>query len=103
PAVFFERAGWSTDASASHTPASTPCPVPVFAAADARRLRQTTALHCALEAALALPANDDNNDNNDDPAYFDLPLTAVDDNHHHLNDPRSPASSPGNESDTTFK
>ncbi|KAJ2571340.1 alpha,alpha-trehalase nth1, partial [Coemansia sp. RSA 1836] len=100
PAVFFERAGWSTDASASHTPASTPCPVPVFAAADARRLRQTTALHCALEAALALPAND--NDDNNDPAYFDLPLTAVDDNRHHLNDPRSPASSPGNESDTTF-
>ncbi|KAJ2859337.1 alpha,alpha-trehalase nth1 [Coemansia aciculifera] len=85
PEVFFARAGWSTDASASHTPASTPKPVPVFAMADARRLRGNTALHSALEAVLS-PT--------DNPAYFDLPLTAVDD------DPRSPAS-PGNDSDST--
>ncbi|KAJ2411768.1 alpha,alpha-trehalase nth1 [Coemansia sp. IMI 209128] len=77
PEVFFERAGWSTDASASHTPASTPMPVPVFAMADARRLRGVTPLHCALEAALS-PT--------DSPAYFDMPLTATTD------DPRTPAS-----------
>ncbi|KAJ2074305.1 alpha,alpha-trehalase nth1 [Coemansia sp. S155-1] len=84
PEVFFARAGWSTDASASHTPASTPKPVPVFAMADARRLRGNSALHCALEAVLTTT---------DNPAYFDLPLTAVDD------DPRSPAS-PGDTDST---
>ncbi|KAJ2731281.1 alpha,alpha-trehalase nth1 [Coemansia sp. BCRC 34962] len=90
PEVFFERAGWSTDASASHTPASTPMPVPVFAMADARRLRGwATPLHCALEAALS-PTNNR--------GYFDMPLTAATATGGE-DDPRTPAS-PGS-SDST--
>ncbi|KAJ2900209.1 alpha,alpha-trehalase nth1 [Coemansia aciculifera] len=91
PEVFFSRAGWSTDASASHTPACMPCPVPAFAAADARRnqMGPSSALHSALEAALS-PST----------GYFDLPLTGTTNEEDASNPPLSPASSTTSDSTT---